>query len=82
MPPISCNHQTSISCRPEIEKMMSNVPAKIRKKLKTAANARERVAGMDKRDDPGSDESDRQDGVEQLPPAGREEDARDLEYAR
>ena len=40
IPPISCSHQTSISCRVEIEMMMSNVPAKIRKKLKTAASAR------------------------------------------
>jgi hypothetical protein len=35
MPPTSCSHQTSISRRAEIETMMSKVPAKIRKKLKT-----------------------------------------------
>jgi hypothetical protein len=39
MPPISCSHHTSISRRAEIATMMSNVPAKIRKKLNTAASA-------------------------------------------
>ena len=45
IPPISCSHQTSISCLVEIAMMMSNVPAKIRKKLKTAASARNVLPG-------------------------------------
>ena len=40
IPPISCSHQTSTSRRAEIAVMMSNVPAKTRKKLITAASAR------------------------------------------
>ena len=39
IPPMSCSHQTSISFRTEIAWMMSNVPAKSRRKLKTAASA-------------------------------------------
>ena len=39
IPPISCSHQTSISCREAIDMMMSNIPAKTRTKLKTAARA-------------------------------------------
>ena len=39
-PPTSCNHQPSISFRAEMAVMMSNVPAKTRKKLITAARAR------------------------------------------
>jgi hypothetical protein len=40
MPPTSCSHHTSISRRVEIAVMMSNVPANTRKKLITAASAR------------------------------------------
>src|SRR6266480_4142042 len=40
IPPMSCTHHTSISRRAEIALMMSNVPAKTRKKLITAASAR------------------------------------------
>ncbi len=32
IPPTSCNHHTSISCRAAIDWMMSNAPAKTRKK--------------------------------------------------
>ena len=49
--------------------MMSNVPAKIRKKLKTAASARNVLPGWMKATMPGDDEDERQHGVEQLPPA-------------
>src|SRR5690348_16756167 len=45
IPPTSCSHQISISCRVEMAMMMSNVPAKTRKKLKTAASARNVLPG-------------------------------------
>ena len=40
IPPTSFSHQTSISRRVEMAMTMSNVPATTRKKLKTAASAR------------------------------------------
>jgi hypothetical protein len=61
--------------------MMSNVPARIRKKLKTAAQRRERVTGVNERDDPGSDEDDRQEAAKQSPPAPGHEQHSDLHHA-
>ena len=60
---------------------MSNVPAKIRKKLKTAASAANVSTGVNERDDPGSDEDDRQEAAKQSPPAPGHEQHSNLHHA-
>jgi hypothetical protein len=81
IPAINCTHHTSISYRTEIDSTMSNVPAKIRMKLKTPASAAKVSPGCMNATIPGDDEDEREEAVQQPPPPVGEKQHPDLEHA-